>query len=160
MRSTLITSNYLPLTRDEMQRRRWNELDVLLITGDAYVDHPSFGVAVIGRILENRGYRVGIIAQPDWRRTRDFLVMGRPGLFVGISSGNVDSMVANYSANRKGRVSDDYSPGDQPGLRPDRALIVYANRAREAFGAVPIVLGGIEASLRRLAHYDYWNDTV
>jgi uncharacterized radical SAM protein YgiQ len=153
-------STFLPTTRQEMAQRGWSELDVLLLTGDAYVDHPSFGVAVIGRLLESRGYRVGIIAQPDWRSPEGFLTLGRPRLFVGISGGNVDSMVANYTAAGARRRSDAYSPGDRPGLRPDRALIVYANRAREAFGGIPIVLGGLEASLRRLAHYDYWEDGV
>jgi len=152
---------YLPINKHDLQRRNWAELDIILITGDAYVDHPAFGAAVIGRVLEHAGYRVGIIAQPDWKSTRDFLVMGKPRLFCGITSGNVDSMVANYTANKRPRQSDDYSPESQPGLRPDRALIVYANRAREAYGKdVPIVLGGIEASLRRLAHYDYWDDKV
>jgi len=149
-----------------MRERGWEALDVLLVSGDAYVDHPSFGAALIGRQLESLGYRVGIVAQPDWRGTADFRVMGRPRLFAGITSGNVDSMVANYTANRRPRRTDDYSPGDRAGLRPDRALIVYANRLREAFPAgdggprLPLVLGGIEASLRRLAHYDYWDDQV
>ena len=145
----------------DMQRRSWSELDIVLITGDAYVDHPAFGAAVIGRVLEHAGYRVGIIAQPDWKSTRDFLAMGKPRLFCGITSGNVDSMLANYTANKRPREGDDYSPGGKSGLRPDRAVIVYANRAREAYGKdVPIVLGGIEASLRRMAHYDYWDDKV
>jgi uncharacterized radical SAM protein YgiQ len=161
-----MSPEWLPTSSAEMQARGWDRLDVLLVSGDAYVDHPSFGVAVIGRLLESQGYRVGIVAQPDWRGPGDFRVMGRPRLFAGISSGNVDSMVANYTANRRRRRTDDYSPGDRAGLRPDRALIVYANRLREAFpggdGAprLPVVLGGIEASLRRLAHYDYWDDAV
>jgi uncharacterized radical SAM protein YgiQ len=156
----------LPMSRAEMQQRGWQQLDVLLVSGDAYVDHPSFAAALIGRLLESQGYRVGIIAQPDWRQLSDFQALGRPRLFAGISSGNVDSMVANYTANRRPRRTDDYSPGDRAGLRPDRALIVYANRLREAFPAsggvprLPLVLGGIEASLRRLAHYDYWDDAV
>jgi uncharacterized radical SAM protein YgiQ len=153
-------SFFLPLSPHDMKRRGWAELDVLLITGDAYVDHPSYGVAVIGRLLESRGYRVGVVAQPDWRDIEDFTVLGKPRLFVGITSGNVDSMVANYTAAGKPRRRDSASPGDRGGLRPDRALIVYANRAREAFGRVPIVLGGLEASLRRLAHYDAWSDKV
>ena len=154
------------MSRAEMQERGWDRLDVLLVSGDAYVDHPSFGTALIGRLLESLGYRVGIVAQPDWRRLNDFQALGRPRLFAGISSGNVDSMVANYTANRRPRRTDDYSPADRAGLRPDRALIVYANRLREAFPAVdgsprlPLVLGGIEASLRRLAHYDYWDNAV
>jgi len=161
-----MTGAMLPMSRAEMQARGWDCLDVLLVSGDAYVDHPSFGTAVIGRLLESLGYRVGVIAQPDWRGVADFQTLGRPRLFAGITSGNVDSMVANYTANRRRRRTDDFSPGDQSGLRPDRALIVYANRLREAFGAqagvprLPLVLGGIEASLRRLAHYDYWDDAV
>jgi uncharacterized radical SAM protein YgiQ len=151
---------FLPFSAADMRRRGWSELDVLLITGDAYVDHPSYGVAVIGRLLESRGYRVGIVAQPDWRSPAGFAALGRPRLFVGITSGNVDSMVANYTASGKPRRRDSASPGERGGLRPDRALIVYANRAREAFGRLPIVLGGLEASLRRLAHYDAWNDKV
>ncbi len=156
----------LPTSRAEMQERGWERLDVLLVSGDAYVDHPSFGAALIGRQLESLGYRVGIVAQPDWRGTSDFQALGRPRLFAGITSGNVDSMVANYTANRRLRRTDDFSPGQRAGLRPDRALIVYANRLREAFPAedgsprLPLVLGGIEASLRRLAHYDYWDDEV
>ncbi|MCX5902414.1 MAG: YgiQ family radical SAM protein, partial [Proteobacteria bacterium] len=127
---------------------------------DAYVDHPSFGAAVIGRVLEHHGFRVGIIAQPDWRKTESFRILGRPRLFFGITSGNTDSMVANYTANKRPRKKDDYSPGGTTGLRPDRAVIVYANRVREAYKDVPIVLGGIEASMRRLAHYDYWDNAV
>jgi uncharacterized radical SAM protein YgiQ len=155
----------LPTSPEEMRERGWDRLDVLLVSGDAYVDHPSFGTALIGRLLESLGYRVGIVAQPDWRGTADFRVMGQPRLFAGITSGNVDSMVANYTANRRPRRTDDYSPGDRAGLRPDRALIVYANRLREAFpggglARLPLILGGIEASLRRLAHYDYWDDEV
>jgi len=153
-------TTFLPISANDLERRSWAELDVLLITGDAYVDHPSYGAAVIGRLLESRGYRVGLIAQPDWRSLADFTVLGRPRLFVGITSGNVDSMVANHTAAGKPRRRDSASPGNRGGLRPDRALIVYANRVREAFGMVPIVLGGLEASLRRLAHYDAWSDRV
>lgn len=149
-----------PMTRSEMKRRGWDACDVILICGDAYVDHPSFGSAVIARVLEQAGYRVGIIAQPDWRSTADFTRLGMPRLFFGISAGNVDSMVANYTANKKPRVEDAYSPGGRAGCRPDRATIVYANRVREAFGRVVIVLGGIEASMRRFAHYDYWDNRV
>ena len=161
-----MTPEMLPTSSAEMQARGWDRLDVLLVSGDAYVDHPSFGAALIGRRLESLGYRVGIVAQPDWRGVADFQVLGRPRLFAGITSGNVDSMVANYTANRRLRRTDDYSPGDRAGLRPDRALIVYANRLREAFAGppgtprLPLVLGGIEASLRRLAHYDYWENAV
>ena len=143
-----------------MRQRGWDELDVVLITGDAYVDHPAFGTAIIGRVLEANGYRVGIIAQPDWRTTDDFRRLGRPRLFFGITSGNVDSMVANYTANKRPRRKDDYSPGGRAGMRPDRALVVYANRVRQAFKGVPVVIGGLEASMRRLAHYDYWDNGV
>lgn len=153
-------ADFLPMTQEEVIRRGWDGLDVLLVTGDAYVDHPSYGVAVIGRVLEKAGYKVGIIAQPDWRSTEDFIRLGRPRLFCGITAGNLDSMVANYTANKKPRKKDNYSPGGKPGLRPDRATIVYANRIREAFGDTPIVIGGIEASLRRLAHYDWWGNSV
>lgn len=151
---------FLPTTAAEMRSRGWNEPDIILVTGDAYVDHPSYGVAVIGRVLENAGYRVGVIAQPDWRSSASFEILGQPRLFFGITAGNLDSMVANYTPNRHPRRVDDYSPGGKPGLRPDRATIVYANRIREAFPGAPIVLGGIEASLRRLAHYDWWDNKV
>ena len=158
---TLKTADrFLPISKDDLRQRGWSQLDVVLITGDAYVDHPSYGAAVIGRYLLSHGFTVGVIAQPNWRSLDDFLKLGRPKLFVGITAGNVDSMIANYTANKRVRSIDDYSPGGKPGLRPDRAVIVYANRAREAFGPIPIVLGGIEASLRRLAHYDYWDDHV
>lgn len=155
-----MTLPFLPTTPADVKDRGWDGLDVVLVTGDAYVDHPSYGAAVIGRVLEAAGFRVGIIAQPDFRTTRDFSRLGRPRLFFGITSGNMDSMVANYTAHKRPRLSDDYSPGGQPGLRPDHAAIVYANRAREAFRDVPIVLGGIEASLRRFAHYDWWKNEV
>lgn len=135
-------------------------MDVLLVTGDAFVDHPAFGTAVIARVLEAEGFRVGVVAQPDWRSLEDFTKLGRPRLFAGITAGNVDSLVANYTANRRPRKTDDFSPGGRTGMRPDRATVVYANRLREAFPGIPLVLGGIEASLRRLAHYDYWEDTV
>lgn len=148
------------MSRDEMDHRGWKVLDVILISGDAYVDHPSYGTAVIGRILEKEGYSVGIIAQPDWRTDESFLQLGSPRLFFGITGGNIDSMVANYTANKRRRRSDAYSPGGLAGLRPDRASIVYANKVRQIFGDIPIVLGGIEASLRRFAHYDWWDDGV
>ncbi len=151
---------FLATTRAEMSERGWDELDVLLITGDAYVDHPSYGIAVIGRVLEAEGLKVGVIAQPDWRTAADFKRLGAPRLFVGISAGNLDSMVSNYTSHKKPRMRDSYSAGGTPGLRPDRATIVYANRVREAFGRVPVVLGGIEASLRRFAHYDWWDNKV
>ncbi|MDP2923604.1 MAG: YgiQ family radical SAM protein [Candidatus Omnitrophota bacterium] len=152
--------DFFPICRDDLIKRGWRELDIVLITGDAYVDHSSYGVAVIGRVLENAGFRIGIIAQPNWRNTKDFTQLGKPKLFFGITAGNVDSLVANYTANKKPRKVDDYSPLGKTGMRPDRATIVYANKVREAFPDTPIVLGGIEASLRRLAHYDYWDNCV
>ncbi|MCM8823423.1 MAG: YgiQ family radical SAM protein [Candidatus Omnitrophica bacterium] len=155
-----MVNDFLPISMKDLKKRGWKELDIILISGDAYVDHPSYGIAVISRFLESKGYKVGIIAQPDWCSTRDFLKLGRPRLFFGVTSGNVDSMVANYTANKKPRKKDDYSPGGKIGLRPDRAIIVYTNRLREVFGRVPIVIGGLEASLRRLAHYDYWDNRV
>ncbi|MCX7817516.1 MAG: YgiQ family radical SAM protein [Syntrophales bacterium] len=151
---------FLPVSLKEVKQRGWDSLDVILITGDAYVDHPSYGAAVIGRVLENRGYRVGIIAQPDWKDTKDFKKLGKPNLFFGITAGNMDSLVANYTANKKPRKKDEYSPGGKTGLRPDRAVIVYANKVREAFRDTVIVIGGIEASLRRFAHYDWWDNDV
>lgn len=153
-------NRFLPLNQVEMTERSWDYVDFVLITGDAYVDHPSFGAAIIGRLLEHYGYRVGIIAQPDWRDVDSFRVLGRPRLGFLITAGNIDSMVNHYTVAKKRRSTDAYSPGGQKGLRPDRASIVYANRAREAFSDVPIILGGIEASLRRLAHYDYWDDSI
>ena len=154
-----MNSEFLPVSKHDFKKRGWAELDIILVTGDAYVDHPSYGAAVVGRVLEAEGFKVGIIAQPNWRSTDDFLKLGRPKLFFAITSGNVDSMVANYTANKRPRVTDDYSLGSRAGLRPDRALIVYANKVREAHKDCPIILGGIEASLRRLAHYDYWDNT-
>ena len=153
-------TDFLPISQEDLKKRRWDVLDIIIITGDAYVDHPSYGAAVIGRTLEAAGFKTGIIPQPDWRNIDDFKKLGRPRLFFGITAGNMDSMVANYSSGKRPRKRDDYSPGGTPGLRPDRATIVYANRIREAFGNIPIVLGGIEASLRRLAHYDWWDDSV
>jgi uncharacterized radical SAM protein YgiQ len=151
---------FLPIWRQDLEKRGWTQVDIILISGDAYVDHPSYGVSVIGRVLEDNGFKVGIIPQPNWRNTQDFKRLGKPRLFFGITSGNVDSMIGNYTANKKPRRTDDYAPGGMGGLRPDRAAIVYANRVREAYKDVPIVLGGIEASLRRFAHYDYWSDYV
>lgn len=151
---------FLPISKQDISDRGWTQLDVILITGDAYVDHPSYGTAVIGRTLEHHGFKVGVIAQPDWRNIEDFKRLGKPRLFFGITSGNVDSMISNYTANKRPRRTDEFSPGEKFGLRPDRAVINYSNRAREAFKDVPIVLGGIEASLRRLSHYDYWDDCV
>ncbi|MGJ8455563.1 YgiQ family radical SAM protein [Pseudothermotoga sp. U03pept] len=151
---------FLPTTVEEVERLGWKELDVILVTGDAYVDHPSFGVALIGHYLLSKGYRVGVIAQPDWHSGEDITRLGRPRLFFGISGGNVDSMVANYTASMKKRKTDDYSPGGIGGKRPDRAVIVYSNLVRRFFPKVPIVLGGLEASLRRFAQYDWWSDTL
>ena len=151
---------FLPVSRKDLNERGWKDLDIILVSGDAYVDHPSYGASVIARLLTDSGFKVGIIAQPDWRSTDDFMRLGRPRLFFGITAGNTDSMIANYTANKKPRKTDEYSPGNKIGLRPDRAVIVYANMLRRAFKDVPIVLGGIEASLRRLAHYDYWDDCL
>ena len=151
---------FLPVSKEDMQRRGWWWYDFLLVTGDAYVDHPTFGAAVIGRVLEAEGYRVAVLSQPDWHSADAFAAMGRPRLGVLIGAGNLDSMVAHYTAAKKRRSEDFYSPGKRAGLRPDRAVIVYANRAREAFPDCPIVIGGLEASLRRFAHYDYWDDAV
>ncbi len=151
---------FLPTTVEEMRARGWDALDVLLINGDAYVDHPAFGAALIGRFLEARGYRVGMISQPRWDDPSDVARMGAPRLFVGITAGNLDSMLNKLTAQKKVRSEDSYSPGGRTGLRPNRASIVYANLCRRAFKGVPIVLGGIEASLRRIAHYDYWSDSV
>lgn len=151
---------FLPTTRAEMAARGWDELDILIVSGDAYVDHPAFGPILIARFLEGRGYRVGVIAQPRWDSPEDIGRMGRPRLFVGVSAGNLDSMLNKLTAQKKTRSEDQYSPGGEPNLRPNRASIVYANLCRQAFPGVPIVLGGIEASLRRIAHYDYWSDQV
>jgi uncharacterized radical SAM protein YgiQ len=150
----------LPTTRAEMDALGWDSCDVVLVTGDAYVDHPSFGMALIGRLLESHGFRVGILDQPDWRSAEAFRELGKPNLFWGVTAGNMDSMVNRYTSDRKIRRDDAYSPDAAAGLRPDRSVIVYAQRCREAFGDVPLVIGGIEASLRRIAHYDYWSDKV
>ncbi len=154
------TAPFLPMSRAEMDKLGWDSCDIVLVTGDAYVDHPSFGMAVIGRMLEAQGFRVGIIAQPDWNSAAPFKVLGKPNLFWGVTAGNMDSMINRYTADRKIRSDDAYTPGDIGGKRPDRAAIVYSQRCREAFKDVPIVLGGIEGSLRRIAHYDYWSDKV
>ena len=154
------TAPFLPMSRAEMEKLGWDSCDIILVTGDAYVDHPSFGMAVIGRTLEAQGFRVGIIAQPDWQSAEPFKVLGKPNLFWGVTAGNMDSMINRYTADRKIRSDDAYTPGDVGGKRPDRAAIVYSQRCREAFKDVPIVLGGIEGSLRRIAHYDYWSDKV
>ncbi|WP_394755366.1 YgiQ family radical SAM protein [Rhodoferax sp.] len=154
------SAKFLPMSREEMNQLGWDSCDVILVTGDAYVDHPSFGMAVIGRMLEAQGFRVGIIAQPDWQSAEPFKALGKPNLFWGVTAGNMDSMINRYTADRKIRSDDAYTPGDVGGKRPDRAAIVYSQRCREAFKDVPIVLGGIEGSLRRIAHYDYWSDKV
>ena len=153
-------SAYLPTTREEMDARGWDQLDVLIVNGDAYIDHPAFGGALIGRFLEGRGYRVGMISQPKWNDITDVSRMGAPRLFVGITSGNLDSMLNKLTAQKKVRSEDQYSPGGRTNMRPNRASIVYGNLCRQAFSGVPIILGGIEASLRRIAHYDYWSDSI
>ena len=151
---------FLPMSRAEMELLGWDSCDVIIVTGDAYIDHPSFGMAIIGRVLEAQGFRVGIIAQPDWHSADAFAALGRPNLFFGITAGNMDSMVNRYTADRRLRSDDAYTPGGVGGRRPDRSVVVYAQRAREAFRDVPIVIGGIEASLRRIAHFDYWSEKV
>lgn len=152
--------DFLPVSREDMKKRGWEQLDFLYIVGDAYVDHPSFGHAIISRVLESRGYKVGIISLPDWHSAVDFKRLGRPRLGVLVSSGNIDSMVNHYTVNKKKRSDDAYAPGNKSGQRPDRAVIVYCNRVREAFGSIPLLIGGVEASLRRFAHYDYWDDKI
>uniref|UniRef100_Q07TY8 Radical SAM N-terminal domain protein n=1 Tax=Rhodopseudomonas palustris (strain BisA53) TaxID=316055 RepID=Q07TY8_RHOP5 len=154
------TAPFLPMSRAEMQRLGWDACDVVLVTGDAYVDHPSFGMAIIGRLLEAQGFRVGIIAQPDWHSAEPFKALGKPTLFFGVTGGNMDSMVNRYTSDRRLRHDDAYTPDGEGGKRPDRCTLVYAQRCREAFKEVPVILGGIEASLRRVAHYDYWSDKV
>ncbi len=151
---------FLPMSRAEMDALGWDSCDVIVVTGDAYVDHPSFGMAVIGRVLEAQGFRVGIIAQPDWQSAEPFKALGKPNLFFGVTAGNMDSMINRYTADRKIRSDDAYTSGGEGAKRPDRSALVYAQRCREAFNEVPIVVGGIEASLRRIAHYDYWQDKV
>lgn len=154
------TAPFLPMSRAEMEQLGWDSCDIVLVTGDAYIDHPSFGMAVIGRTLEAQGFRVGIIAQPDWQSAEPFKALGKPNLFWGVTAGNMDSMINRYTADRKIRTDDAYTAGDIAGKRPDRAAIVYSQRCREAYKDVPIILGGIEGSLRRIAHYDYWSDKV
>ncbi|WIV52313.1 YgiQ family radical SAM protein (plasmid) [Marivivens sp. LCG002] len=151
---------FLPMNQEEMARLGWAECDIVLVTGDAYVDHPSFGMALIGRLLEAQGFRVGIISQPDWNSAEPFKALGRPRLFFGVTGGNLDSMVNRYTSDRKIRSDDAYTAGGEGGKRPDRCTIVYTQRCREAYKGVPVILGGIEASLRRIAHYDYWSDKV
>ncbi len=151
---------FLPMSREEMDQLGWDSCDIIIVTGDAYVDHPSFGMAIIGRLLESQGFRVGIIAQPNWQSKDDFMKLGEPNLFFGVAAGNMDSMINRYTADKKIRSDDAYTPGGLAGKRPDRASLVYSQRCKEAYKHVPIVLGGIEASLRRIAHYDYWQDRV
>ncbi|MBP2022261.1 putative radical SAM protein YgiQ [Clostridium punense] len=155
-----INKNFLPVSKEDMKERQISQLDFIVITGDAYIDHPSFGTSIIGRLLEDQGFTVGIIAQPKWDNTDDFKKLGKPKYGFLISSGNIDSMVNHYTAAKKKRRDDLYSPGGKSGFRPNRAVTVYSNRAREAYKDVPIILGGIEASLRRFAHYDYWDDKI
>jgi uncharacterized radical SAM protein YgiQ len=151
---------FLPMSRAEMDTLGWDSCDIILVTGDAYIDHPSFGMAIVGRLLEAQGFRVGMIAQPGWKDAADFKKLGKPNLFYGVTAGNMDSMVNRYTSDRRLRHNDSYTPDGEGGKRPDRAVIVYAQRCREAFPDVPIVIGGIEASLRRIAHYDYWSDKI
>ncbi|MBL8464010.1 MAG: YgiQ family radical SAM protein, partial [Thauera sp.] len=148
------------MSRAEMDALGWDECDVILVTGDAYIDHPSFGMALVGRLLEAHGFRVGILSQPDWHSAEPFRALGRPRLYFGITAGNMDSLVNRYTSDRKIRSDDAYTPNAEAGKRPDRAVTVYAQRAREAYPGTPIVIGSIEASLRRIAHYDYWSDKV
>src|SRR6516225_9720434 len=149
-----------PTTAAEMRARGWDYVDVVFVTGDAYVDHPSFAAAILTRTLEAAGFRVAVLAQPDWRSCEPWRQFGRPRLFFAVSAGNMDSLINHYTANKKVRNDDAYSPGGRIGLRPDRATLPYCHRCREAFPGVPVIAGGVEASLRRLAHYDYWSDTV
>jgi len=154
------TAPFLPMSRQEMDQLGWDSCDIIIVTGDAYVDHPSFGMAVIGRMLEAQGFRVGIIAQPDWHSKDAFMQLGKPNLFFGVTAGNMDSMINRYTAERRLRHDDAYTPNDEGGKRPDRAVTAYTQRCKEAYKGVPVIIGGIEASLRRIAHYDYWSDKV
>src|SRR3984885_5441839 len=151
---------FLPTNRDEMNLRGWDELDVLLVTGDAYIDHPTFGVSLLGRLLESRGFRVGILPQPDWKISEDILRMGRPRYFCGVSAGSMDSMINKYTANKRERDYDAYTPGGVADMRPERASLVYTHLVRKAFPGTPVIMGGIEASLRRFTHFDYWDNKV
>ena len=153
-------NGFLPVTKEEMNARGWDCADFVYVSGDAYVDHPSFGASIITRVLENAGFRVAFLAQPDWRTNTDFMRFGKPRLGFLVSSGNIDSMVAHYTAAKKKRSDDAYSPGGKAGFRPDRAVIVYCNKIREIYGDIPVIIGGLEASLRRFAHYDYWDDKI
>jgi uncharacterized radical SAM protein YgiQ len=158
--SEKFASPHMPMSRAEMEQRGWDYVDVVFVTGDAYIDHPSFAMAILGRTLEAAGYRVAILSQPDWRSVEPWREFGRPRLFFGVSAGNMDSLINHYTANKKVRNDDAYSPGGRIGLRPDRATLPYSQRCREAYPGVPVIAGGVEASLRRLAHYDYWSDTI
>ena len=160
MSDTQQDARFLPVTAEEMRARGWDEADFVYVSGDAYVDHPSFGHAIICRVLESAGYRVAMISQPDWHSEEDFKRFGAPRLGFMVSAGNIDSMVNHYTVAKRPRDRDSYSPGGEPGHRPDRATIVYCNMIRRAYPHVPIVIGGVEASLRRFAHYDYWDDRV
>ena len=153
--------SFLPVTRADMEERGWEQLDFIFVSGDAYVDHPSFGPAILCRLLEKHGYKVGIIPQPDWHHTKDFTSLGKPRLGFLVSSGNLDSQLNRYTAAKRLRHDDSYSPGGKAGKRPERAVLVYTRKLRECWGEqVPIIIGGIEASLRRFAHYDYWQNEV
>src|SRR6516225_8164758 len=160
LRSQATAAPLAPMSRREMDALGWDAVDVVFVTGDAYVDHPSFAMAILHRVLEAGGFRVAMLSQPDWHSCEPWRQFGRPRLFFAISAGNMDSLINHYTANKKVRNDDAYSPGGKIGLRPDRATLSYCHRAREAFPGVPIIAGGVEASLRRLAHYDYWSDTV
>jgi len=153
-------NDFLVISKEDLKKRNWDRLDIIVVTGDAYVDHSSYGAAIIGRVLEDAGFRVDILAQPDWKRLDDFKKLGRLKLFFGITAGNLDSMLAKYTANKKVRNIDDYSPGGKTCLRPERATLIYTNKLQQVFKNTPIVLGGMEASMRRLAHYDYCSDKV
>ncbi|MEZ0288500.1 MAG: YgiQ family radical SAM protein, partial [Methylophilus sp.] len=154
------TAAMLPMSRAEMDALGWDSCDIILVSGDAYIDHPSFGAALIGRLLESQGFRVGIIAQPDWQSAEAFKALGKPNLYFGVTAGNMDSMVNRYTADRKIRSDDAYTPNAASDKRPDRAVLVYSQRCKEAYPSAPLVIGSIEASLRRIAHYDYWSDKV
>lgn len=160
MRRYEMKNRFLPVSKEDMKERKIEQLDFVYVTGDAYVDHPSFGHAIIGRLLESRGYTVGMIPQPDWKTKESVMALGRPRLGFLVSGGNMDSMVNHYSVSKKHRQKDSYTPGGEMGRRPDYAVVVYCNLIRQAYKDVPIIAGGIEASLRRLSHYDYWSDSV
>ena len=160
LKKDLVPAPLLPMSKSEMDQLSWDSCDIIIVTGDAYVDHPSFGMAIIGRLLESQGFRVGIISQPDWRSADDFKKLGKPNLFFAITSGNMDSMVNHYTAEKKPRSDDAYTAGSVAGKRPDRATTVYTQRAKEAFKGIPVIIGGIEASLRRIAQYDHWSQTI